>query len=67
MVDYKEYLYKAVPCAIILLVLYSIYCTGTYISTGTWPDGALFASVVGAVMLIFGFKGGIHFERKKNK
>jgi len=57
--------WNAVICAGFVMLAYFTYGMGSYITTGIWPDGNLFAGVIGTILLIFGVRGGQLIERRK--
>jgi len=38
-----------------IVVIYAIYCGGTWMASGTWPNGGVFGAVATAVGVAFGY------------
>jgi len=52
-------------CAILVVCVYALYCAGNVVFNGTFPDGVLLASIIGTILLIFGYSTGRIHEATK--
>jgi hypothetical protein len=55
-------------CAILVVVVYALYCAGNVFVNHVFPDGAILATIMGTILLIFGYSTGrIHEVIKATK